>query len=218
MARARAALLRRAAVRRLTPSKPTFDLGETLDLLGRTPGVVAALLRGSRASWHAIDEGPGTWSAFDVVGHLIHGEETDWVPRACIILEQGEARPFEPFDRFAQLTRFAGWSLDRLLDRFTELRRHNLETVRGWRLSDAQLARTGRHPEPWTGPSARRCRAWAAENEPPATPSQPMLPSGRPRGLPRPARPPRRARARLTPGPRLPGCPRRALAARRRPA
>lgn len=125
----------------------SFDLTETLDILGRAPAVLDGLLRGTSASWHATDEGPGTWSAFDVVGHLIHGEETDWVPRARIILEHGEGRPFEPFDRFAQLTRFAGWSLDRLLDRFAELRRDNLETVRDWRLTEARLALPGRHPE-----------------------------------------------------------------------
>lgn len=125
----------------------SFNLSETLDLLDRTPVVLGALLRGTSASWHAVDEGPDTWSALDVVGHLIHGEETDWVPRARIILEHGESRPFEPFDRFAQLSRFAGWSLEQLLDRFTELRQANLETVRGWRLTEAQLALPGRHPE-----------------------------------------------------------------------
>ena len=125
----------------------SFDLSETLDILGRTPAVLDALLRGSSGSWHALDEGPDTWSAIDVVGHLIHGEETDWVPRARIILEQGEARPFEPFDRLAQFDRFADWSLDQLLDRFAELRQVNLEVVRGWRLTDAQLELPGRHPE-----------------------------------------------------------------------
>lgn len=125
----------------------TFDLPETLDVLERTPAVVSVLLRGTSASWHAIDEGPDTWSAFDVVGHLIHGEETDWVPRARIILEHGEGRPFEPFDRFAQIARFAGWSLDHLLDRFAELRQANLEIVRSWQLTEAQLALPGRHPE-----------------------------------------------------------------------
>src|SRR5215213_1412439 len=125
----------------------SFDLPETLDILGRTPGVVDTLLRGTDASWHDVDEGPGTWSAKGVVGHLIHGEETDWVPRARIILEHGENRPFEPFDRFAQLTRFAGWSLPQLLDRFAELRQANLEIVRSWRLTEAQLELPGRHPE-----------------------------------------------------------------------
>lgn len=125
----------------------SFDLPETLDILERTPTVVGALLRGISGSWHAVNEGPDTWSAFDVVGHLIHGEETDWIPRARIILEHGESRPFERFDRFAQFNRSEGWSLDDLLDRFSELRRGNLEIVRSWRLTEAQLALPGRHPE-----------------------------------------------------------------------
>jgi hypothetical protein len=124
-----------------------FHLPETLDILTRTPTVIDALLRGTSGSWHAMNEGPGTWSAFDVVGHFIHGEETDWVPRARIILEHGEARPFEPFDRFAQLSRFEGWSLDSLLDKFAELRHGNLEIVRDWHLTEDQLALPGRHPE-----------------------------------------------------------------------
>ena len=125
----------------------SFDLSETLDILERTPAVVDTLLRGTSASWHNANEGPDTWSAFDVVGHLIHGEETDWVPRARIILEHGESRAFEPFDRFAQFARFANWSLDQLLDRFAELRKENLETVRSWQLTEGQLALPGRHPE-----------------------------------------------------------------------
>lgn len=125
----------------------SFDLPETLDILERTPAVVGTLLRGTSASWHDINEGPDTWSAFDVVGHLIHGEETDWVPRARIILEHGESRPFEPFDRFAQLNRFTGWPLDRLLDKFAGLRQANLGIVRRWGLTEAQLALPGHHPE-----------------------------------------------------------------------
>ncbi|MEO8505613.1 MAG: DinB family protein [Acidobacteriota bacterium] len=124
-----------------------FDLPETLDILERTPAVLDALLRGSSPSWHTINEGAETWSAFDVVGHLIHGEETDWIPRARIILDHQDTRPFERFDRFAQFERFAGSSLEQLLDRFAELRRSNLALVRGWQLTDAQLALPGRHPE-----------------------------------------------------------------------
>jgi hypothetical protein len=124
-----------------------LDLAEALDVLRRTPAVLDTLLRGTNPSWHAGTEGPGTWSPVDVVGHLIHADETDWMPRARMILEQGEDRAFEPFDRFGQLTRFAGWSLDRLLDRFAEVREASLETVRSWRLTGAQLALPGRHPE-----------------------------------------------------------------------
>lgn len=124
----------------------TFDLPETLDVLERTPSVLDALLRGTSGHWHAINEGGDTWSAVDVLGHLVHGEETDWVVRARIILDHGDSRPFEPFDRFAQDERFAGWSLERLLDRFAEVRAANLATVRGWNLTEAQLALPGRHP------------------------------------------------------------------------
>jgi len=125
----------------------SFNLPESLDILSRTPAVLDRLLRGTSESWHSLNEGPDTWSAFDVVGHLIHGEETDWVPRARIILEHGEGRPFEPFDRFAQFGRFAGWSLEQRLERFTELRRANLEVVNEWQLTEEQLALPGRHPE-----------------------------------------------------------------------
>lgn len=123
-----------------------FTLTETLDRLGRMPAVLDALLRGTSAAWHGVNEGGESWSAFEVVGHLVHGEETDWVPRAQIILEHGDERPFEPFDRFAQEERFGDWPLGRLLDRFAEARGENLETVRGWRLTEAQLDLRGRHP------------------------------------------------------------------------
>ena len=125
----------------------SFDLDESYDLLARTPRVLDVLLRGTSAEWHARDEGPETWSAAGVVGHLIHGEETDWIPRARIILESGEARPFVPFDRFAQETRFAGWPLGRLLDRFAALRVANLETARGWQLTEEHLDLRGTHPD-----------------------------------------------------------------------
>ncbi len=142
----------------------SFDLAETLDLLERTPRVLDALLRGTSAAWHARDEGPETWSAIAVVGHLIHGEETDWVPRARIVLGPGESRPFEPFDRFAQRDRFAGWPLERLLDRFAELRRDNLEIVRGWYLTDAQLAQTGSHPDFGRVDLRQLLATWAAHD------------------------------------------------------
>jgi hypothetical protein len=124
----------------------SFDLQETLDILTRTPAVLDPLLRGTSPEWHRANEGPETWTPIEVVGHLVHGEETDWLARARIILAEGEARTFEPFDRFAQERRFADWSLDRLLDRFAEIRHANLGEVRGWRLTEAQLDLTGRHP------------------------------------------------------------------------
>jgi DinB superfamily len=124
-----------------------FSLDAALEVLTRTPATLRTLLAGVSPAWRDGNEGPDTWSPQDVLGHLIHGEETDWIPRAKIILSDGESRPFEPFDRFAQARRFAGWSLERLLDRFAELRGANLATLQGWRLTPQQLALRGRHPE-----------------------------------------------------------------------
>ena len=124
-----------------------FDLDKGLAVLARTPATLRELLAGLPSPWTSANEGPDTWSPQDVVGHLIHGEETDWIPRAQIILSKGESQPFEPFDRFAQARRFAGWSLQRLLDRFAELRAEGVATVRQWHLTREQLALRGRHPE-----------------------------------------------------------------------
>jgi len=140
------------------------ELPDILDLLDRTPSVLDALLRGTSAAWHARRDAPDTWSAFDVVGHLIHGEETDWIPRARIVLEHGDTRPFEPFDRFAQLERSAGKSLEQLLDRFAELRRTNLALVRGWDLTEAQLVLVGRHPALGTVTLGQLMSTWAVHD------------------------------------------------------
>ena len=145
-------------------SRRGFDLAATLDLLERTPRVLDGLLRSTGEDWHAVDEGPQTWSARDVVGHLVYGEETDWIPRARILLEHGEQRTFEPFDRFAQLERFAGWSMERLLERFGELRRANLEIVRVWQLTDAELGQRGRHPEFGSVTLQQLLATWAAHD------------------------------------------------------
>jgi uncharacterized damage-inducible protein DinB len=124
-----------------------FSLDGACAILTRTPGTLRTMLADLSAPWTRSNEGPETWSPEDVVGHLIHAEETDWIPRARIILTKGEAQAFEPFDRFAQADRFHGWSLGRLLDRFTELRGQALQTVREWRLTPEQLALPGTHPE-----------------------------------------------------------------------
>jgi hypothetical protein len=124
-----------------------FDLNQGIEVLERTPAAFRALLAGLTDGWIAADEGPKTFSPFDNVGHLIHGERTDWIPRARIILAQGAQRRFEPYDRFAQVRESAGKTLAQLLDEFAALRAQNLETLRSWRLSDAQLALMGEHPE-----------------------------------------------------------------------
>jgi hypothetical protein len=123
-----------------------FVLSEAREILARTPGVMRALLAGLSDAWIHANTEPDGWSPFDVVGHLIHGEETDWIPRLRIILESGEARAFEPFDRFAQFDKSKGKALPELLDRFAQLRAKNLECLDGLRLTEAQLRLRGKHP------------------------------------------------------------------------
>ena len=123
-----------------------FNLDETIAVLTRTPATLDALLRGLPASWVRSNEGRDTWSAFDILGHLIVGERTDWMSRARIILENGEARPFDPFDRFAQLKESQNKSLEQLLDDFARLRRENLAALQALNLQSEDLSRRGRHP------------------------------------------------------------------------
>jgi hypothetical protein len=123
-----------------------FDLTTGIQVLERTPGALRALLDGLSPEWYDANEGPDTWSPYVVVGHLIHGERTDWIPRAEIILAQGANRRFAPYDRFAQYTESQGKSLRQLLDEFAALRAANMRTLVGWTLTDDQLALTGEHP------------------------------------------------------------------------
>lgn len=124
-----------------------FDLPAGTAILSRTPETLRAMLEGLPAEWTDATEGPETWSPYVIVGHLIHGERTDWIPRARIILAQGMDRRFTPYDRFAQFRESQGKSLTDLLDEFALLRAENLAIVREWRLTDMQLALTGEHPE-----------------------------------------------------------------------
>jgi hypothetical protein len=123
-----------------------FDLGPAVELLGRTPAALRDLLSGLPEEWIHANEGPDTFSAFDNVGHLIDGEETDWMPRARIILGQGPSLRFEPYDRFRHYVRNADRSLVSLLDEFESLRAANLELLRSWRLTSLQLDLPGEHP------------------------------------------------------------------------
>jgi hypothetical protein len=124
-----------------------FDLSAAVDVLWRTPMTLRPMLSGLPDAWLRATEGPDTWSAYDILGHLIHGERTDWIPRARIVLDQGAERRFVPFDRTAQFRESAGKSMEELLGEFMMLRAQNLSTVGGWQLTDAQLALTGEHPE-----------------------------------------------------------------------
>jgi hypothetical protein len=125
-----------------------FDLDHGIAILERTPDVLQALLVGLPDVWTRQNEGPETWSPREVVGHLIEGERSDWIPRARIILAQGLSTAFEPFDRTAhQRARNANAPLEELIETFTRLRTENLATLRGWRLTPVQLELTGIHPE-----------------------------------------------------------------------
>jgi len=128
------------------PNLTEFSLAEAIALLTRTPATLNALLRGLPDIWARSSEGNGTWCAFDIVGHLIVGERTDWMPRVRVLLENGEARPFDPFDRFAQAKESQGKSLEQLLDEFARLRKENLVALEVLNLQREDLARRGRHP------------------------------------------------------------------------
>lgn len=122
-------------------------MDEAIAILARTPATLGALLRGLPDGWTRAHEGGSTWSPFDVVGHLIHGERTDWIPRARVILAHGETKPFEKFDRIAQFTASEGGTLASLLDEFAALRGENLQALESLHPTDTDLDRRGRHPE-----------------------------------------------------------------------
>ena len=124
-----------------------FDLSLSQAILERTPRTVRAMLAGLSPAWTNATEGPDTWSPYVIVGHLIHGERTDWIPRVQLVLAQGADRQFTPYDRLAQFRESQGKSLVALLDEFTRLRAENLVTLAAWRLTEAQLSLEGEHPE-----------------------------------------------------------------------
>jgi hypothetical protein len=124
----------------------SFHLENALALLARTPAVLDSLLRGLPEAWTARNEGEGTWSACDVVGHLIHGEREDWIPRARMILTAGESKTFPPFDRIGHTRETQGKSMPQLLDEFARLRTESLMELRGMNLEARDLVLPGRHP------------------------------------------------------------------------
>ncbi|HYO62996.1 MAG TPA: DinB family protein [Pyrinomonadaceae bacterium] len=124
-----------------------FRLDHAKEILGRTPAALNSLLLDLPDEWVFANEGPGSWSPFDVVGHLVHGEETDWIPRAKIILAHGEGRAFEPFDRFAMLEKSRGRSLAELLTTFERLRGESLRELEAMNITPETLRKRGTHPE-----------------------------------------------------------------------
>jgi hypothetical protein len=123
-----------------------FNVEQAIQILERTPSVIEALLKGLDDDWTMQNEGGETWSAFDIVGHYIHGEKTDWIPRMQIILGDGD-KHFKPFDRFAQFTESKGKTLDQLLGEFDVLRKESLAILNGISFTDEMFDRTGIHPK-----------------------------------------------------------------------
>jgi hypothetical protein len=141
-----------------------FNLAETTAVLARTPDSINALLRGLPDIWVRRNEGNDSWSAFDIVGHLAFGERTDWMTRLRIVMESGDARPFDPFDRFAQLEENRDKSLEQLLDDFARLRQENLAALRAMNLQPEDLTRQGRHPALGVVTLSELLAAWAVHD------------------------------------------------------
>jgi DinB superfamily len=146
-----------------------FSLADSIAILSRTPATFDALLRGLPDTWirgneGRTTEGKDTWSPFDIVGHLISGERTDWIPRVRIILEHGEARAFHPFDRLAQDRESRGKSLEQLLDEFARLRKENVAALQSLNLQPEDLARRGKHPELGVCTLSQLLATWAAHD------------------------------------------------------
>lgn len=142
----------------------TQNLEYTISLLSKTPVALDSLLRDLPDAWTRRNEGDNSWTVFDVIGHLVHGERTDWIQRARIVLESGEDRPFDRFDRLAQERESEGRSLDELLDEFARLRSANLRQVREWNLQPLDLERRGRHPALGTVTLSQLLATWAAHD------------------------------------------------------
>jgi uncharacterized damage-inducible protein DinB len=141
-----------------------FTLEASVPILRRTPTVLRAWLLDLPEPWIRGNEGANTWSPFDVVGHLIHGERTDWLPRAEHLLKHGESVAFVPFDRFAQLENSRGKTLAQLLDEFATARKESLRRLDELALTPADLAKRGRHPELGSVTLAQHLATWVAHD------------------------------------------------------
>lgn len=124
-----------------------FEMNQAMEVLSQTPGALDALLRGKSAGWLHARKTPESFSALDVLGHLIHAENTDWIPRVRLILEHGDAQPFAPFDRFGFRAWIDGKPVVALLDEFAALRQQGLQTLQELGVGEAQLSLPGLHPE-----------------------------------------------------------------------
>lgn len=141
-----------------------FSLERSIPILERTPSVLRMLLLDLPEDWVMSNEGEATWSPYDVVGHLIHGERADWMDRIRLVLQEGGDKQFVPFDRFAQFEESKGKSLSQLLDEFEELRKKNLKLLAELRISDADLQKTAIHPAFGTVTLRQLLSTWVAHD------------------------------------------------------
>ncbi len=141
-----------------------YQYEQAVEILRRTPATLTALLRGLPAVWTTSTAGPDTWSTYDIVGHLLHGDETDWIARARIILEHDERRPFDSFNRTAMFEKYQGSSLDELLAAFAQARANNLATLSELRITPEQLTRTGAHPALGTVTLSQLLATWVVHD------------------------------------------------------
>lgn len=141
-----------------------FSLAQSIEILERTPMILTAWLDGLSPEWTSANEGPDTWSAYDIVGHLIHGEKTDWITRAEIILSDQPDKTFKPFDRFAQFEDSKDKTLRQLLTSFAELRAKNIKKLQSLNISEQNLNRTGIHPAFGTVTLVQLLSTWAVHD------------------------------------------------------
>ena len=141
-----------------------YQYEHAVEILRRTPATLTALLRGLPEAWTTSTEEPDTWSAYDIVGHLLHGDETDWIARTRIILEYGEEHPFDSFNRRAMFEKYQGFSLDQLLAAFAQVRANNLAALSDLRITPEQLTRTGMHPALGTVTLSQLLSTWVVHD------------------------------------------------------
>jgi hypothetical protein len=141
-----------------------FQYEAAVEILRRTPATLILFLQGLPKEWTTSTEGPDTWSVYDIVGHLLHGEETDWIERTRIILEHGETRPFDSFNRTAMFEKYQDFSLDQLLVAFEQARAQNLTTLREWQITPLKLTKKGLHPALGTVTLSQLLATWVVHD------------------------------------------------------
>ena len=141
-----------------------YCIEKALQVLENTPHVLKQLLSGLDDEWVKNNEGGDSWSAYDIVGHLLHGEQTDWIPRIEITLSEGDNKTFTPFDRFAQFEKSKGKTLEGLLDEFAEARSNNIKVFKGLNITEDDLSKTATHPALGTVTLSNLLSAWVAHD------------------------------------------------------